>query len=403
MCTGPLHDAVTVPASHSERLPGDHRVVTRFFALTDVGRVREHNEDMFLVADLESGMPLDFTDGAHEIAAGPHGLLFVVADGMGGAASGELASSMAGSLVLDALRQTWMPANPSPTAFAEALRDATVLANARIYQHARDNPEHRGMGTTVTIAGLLGDHLFVVQVGDSRAYMVRDGEVAQLTKDQSLMQRLVEAGEITAEEAEVSERRNIILQALGPEAHVTIDLTHQQLCRGDTLILCSDGLSGLVRATEIARTASDEQAMQPICQRLVDRANQLGGVDNITVIAARFDGEGLRASTSGDAFGYNTFPLAGTMSDEAQDPAPPSREARSTLKSDPTPTFGTPIPSRAVLEAEIERARPAGDHARLGAPERVVQERRQAVRPVFALLGVVALVAGLWFLFELFG
>lgn len=403
MCTGLLHDAVTVPAPHTERLPGDHRVVTRVFALTDVGRVREHNEDMFLVADLEAGTPLDFTDGAHEITADPHGLLFLVADGMGGAASGELASGMAGSLVLEALRQTWTSANPSPTGFAEALRDATVLANARIHQHARENPEHRGMGTTATIAGLLGDHLFLVQVGDSRAYMVRDGAVEQLTKDQSLMQRLVEAGELTAEEAEVSSRRNIILQALGPEAQITIDLTYQRVCRGDTLILCSDGLSGLVRAPEIARTSGDEPDVRSICQRLVDRANQLGGVDNITVITARFEGEALRASSSGDALGYTTFALAGTMHDEAGAPAPLSPEARSTFKSDPTPAFGTPVAPRAVLDQEIDHARTAGDHARLGAPELVVQERRQAVQPVFAVLGVIGLLAVLWFLSELFG
>jgi len=384
-------------------LSGDHRVVARVFALTDVGRTREHNEDTFLVADLETGTPLDFTHGYHEITADPHGLLFLVADGMGGAASGELASSMAGSLVLEALRHTWKAADPSPEAFAEALRDATVLANARIHQHAREHPEHRGMGTTATIAGLLGDRLFMVQVGDSRAYMVRDGDVQQLTKDQSLMQRLVEAGELTAEEAEVSERRNIILQALGPEAHVTVDLTHQQVRRGDTLILCSDGLSGLVRAPEIARTAHDEQDMRSICKRLVDRANQLGGPDNITVIAARFDGDALRASGNGDSFGYNTFPLAGTLNDDAREPFPPMREARSTLKSDPTPRFGTPMPSRALLEEEFERAQAAEDHALLGAPEPVVEERRRAVQPVFLVLGLIAFLAITWLLFELLG
>lgn len=355
-----------------------------------------------MVADLETGTPLAFTSGSHEITAHPHGLLFLVADGMGGAASGELASSMAGSLVLDALSRIWKAADPSPEAFAEALRDATILANARIHQHARENPEHRGMGTTATIAGLLGDRLFMVQVGDSRAYMVRNGDVQQLTKDQSLMQRLVEAGELTAEEAEVSERRNIILQALGPESHVTVDLTHQQVRRGDTLILCSDGLSGLVRAPEIARTAHDENDMRAICQRLVDRANQLGGPDNITVIAARFDGDALTASGNGDSFGYTAFPLAGTMNDDARQTPLPKREARPTLKSDPTPRYGTPMPSRAILEEDFERARAAEDHALLGAPEPVVEERRRAVQPIFMVLGFIALIAVVWLLFALF-
>jgi protein phosphatase len=230
------------------------------------------------------------------------------------------------------------------------------------------------MGTTATIAGLLGDHLFLVQVGDSRAYLVRDGAVQQLTKDQSLMQRLVEAGELTVEEAEVSERRNIILQALGPEAHVTIDLTHQQLRRGDTLILCSDGLSGMVRAPEIARTSNEEQDVRSICQRLIDRANQLGGPDNITVIAARFDGDALRAASPGDSFGYNTFPLAGTLNEE----------------------------TRAIPQKEFEYARTAKNHAQRGAPEPAIEARRRAAQPVFLLLGVIALLAVIWFLFALF-
>ena len=401
MRTGPLHDAVTAPASPTERLPGDHRVVARVFALTDVGRTREHNEDTFLVADLETGAPLDFTGGFHEITADPHGLLFLVADGMGGAASGELASSMAGTCVLDALQRTWRTTDPSPLAFAEALRDATVLANAHIHQHAREHPEHRGMGTTATIAGLLGDHLFVVQVGDSRAYLVRDGSAQQLTKDQSLMQRLIEAGELTAEEAEVSERRNIILQALGPEAQVMIDLTHQRVRLGDTLILCSDGLSGVVRASEIVRASNDEQDMRAICTRLVDRANQLGGPDNITVIAVRFDGDALRAPVHGDTVGYTTFPLAGTLNDDVREPVPEVQEARPTFRSDPTPTFGTPVPSRAMLEDAFERGQAPDDRALLGAPEPVIEERRRAVQPVFMLLGLIALLAVAWFVFEL--
>src|SRR5690606_25070852 len=136
-------------------------------------------------------------------------------------------------------------------AFARALREAAEEANRRIHLCATEHPEYRGMGTTATIAGLLGDTLYLAQVGDSRAYLVRNGRALQITKDQSLLQRLVEAGELTAEEAERSARRNIILQALGPEASVVIDLTHQQVRRGDVLILCSDGLSGLVKAEEI--------------------------------------------------------------------------------------------------------------------------------------------------------
>jgi protein phosphatase len=380
--------------------------VARIYALTDVGRSREHNEDTFLVADLESGAALEFAHGHLEITPDAHGLLFMVADGMGGAASGELASSMASTLVLDALRASWTAAAPSVGTFTESLRDATVNANARIHQYAREYPEHRGMGTTATIAGLLGDRLYVVQVGDSRAYLVREGTAYQLTKDQSLMQRLVEAGEMTPEEAEASDRRNIILQALGPEAHVTVDLTHQQVRRGDTLILCSDGLSGLVKADEIAWIASGEESVRGICARLIERANQRGGPDNITVVAARFDGDALEATSSSDTTGYTAFPLAGTLNDESRVPTPLPPRKRAPIKSDPTREIAllTPVPAPPVL-ADVDDAfaqTQVPDPVELGAPEPVVAQRREKVQPVYLLLASLALAAALWTAWMLF-
>src|SRR5437773_7130395 len=124
------------------------------------------------------------------------------------------------------------------------------------------------MGTTTTAVGVLGDHVYLAQVGDSRAYLIRGGVATQLTKDQSLMQRPVEAGELTEEEAAQSERRNIILQALGPDAKVKVDLTHQELRRGDLLVLCSDGLSGLVKKEEIAEITGNATDLQAACDRL---------------------------------------------------------------------------------------------------------------------------------------
>lgn len=397
---------MTVSALHSDHpsSSGDPRVVVRVFALTDVGHTREHNEDTFLVADLESGEPVHFDVASRELAAEAHGILFLVADGMGGAASGEIASSMAGSEVLHVLRERWrVQRDLTPDDFATVLRDATIFANTRIHGFARENPEHRGMGTTATIAGLLGDTLYVAQVGDSRAYLVRDGTARQLTKDQSLMQRLVEAGELTQEQAEASERRNIILQALGPESHVTIDLTHQQVRRGDTLILCSDGLSGLVRAEEIARIAHETPDPSEVCRRLVNRANELGGPDNITVIAARFDGEALGYFGADDAVGYNAYPLAGTLNhDTAESPVPsPALKSRNNGDSG-TPRLGTAAPSANALEEEFARARAAEEARVLGAPEEVVQERRRQVAPLYLVLAMVLTVAALWFLVGLF-
>src|SRR5256712_5608228 len=133
------------------------------------------------------------------------------------------------------------------------------------------------MGTTATVVGVFGARLYLAQVGDSRAYLVRRGEAVQLTKDQSLMQRLVDAGELTEEEAEQSERRNIILQALGPDPRVRVDLTHQVLRRGDTLILCSDGLSGSVKREEFAQVAAEQKDLPSLCSRLIDLANERGG------------------------------------------------------------------------------------------------------------------------------
>lgn len=375
--------------------------MARVFALTDVGRTREHNEDTFLVADLESGAALDFDAGYHEITADAHGLLFLVADGMGGAASGELASSMAGSLVLEGLRKHWSQNSTlTPDSFAEALRDATVAANTRIHQHARDYPEHRGMGTTATIAGLLGDRLYLVQVGDSRAYIIRDGQARQITKDQSLMQRLVEAGELTPEEAEVSDRRNIILQALGPESHVTVDLTHQQLRKGDTLILCSDGLSGLVRADEIAQLTAAELDVRMMCRKLIDRANHRGGPDNITVVAVRFEGEGLSASSTGDDVGYTAYPLPGTLFEQTREIPITPRAPRNQIKSDPTPRHGirrpTPVDTPVFTLPNAPPAAAASEAEPLPIAPPEVEQRRRAAQPIFLLLAIVALAAIIW-------
>jgi serine/threonine protein phosphatase PrpC len=197
----------------------------------------------------------------------------------------------------------------NPDTFAHALKKACEAANARIYEYAMKNPDHRGLGTTATIAGLLGDTLYLVQVGDSRAYIVRGGVAQQITKDQSLMQRLIEAGELTPEEAEQSERRNIILQALGPEPAVKIDLTHQPVRRGDLLVLCTDGLSGQVRKEEIAQIASRERDLTTAGQALIDRANENGGPDNITVVIAHVEGDGLLPPGEGDVVGHAVFQL----------------------------------------------------------------------------------------------
>ncbi len=330
--------------THSTAMPSGS-VTVHVFGRTDVGRTREHNEDAFVVADLTADRATLLPE-VRTHAAGPLGSLFMVADGMGGAAAGEIASQMATDAVLTELRERWVAADRHDAeTFAAALRAAAESANATIHEYATRHPENRGMGSTATVAGLLGDTLYLAQVGDSRAYLVRDGVARQLTKDQSLVQRLVDAGEITEEEAEHSDRRNIILQALGPEPAVRIDLTHQRVSRGDVLILCSDGLSGQVRADEIGRVVSEEPDLVAVCKRLIDMANESGGPDNITVIAARFEGEGLTDASGADAEdvrhrvfmleseGRPTVPLAAIT--EAGIEAMPTLEMKEGFRSTP--------------------------------------------------------------------
>ncbi|MBI1966622.1 MAG: Stp1/IreP family PP2C-type Ser/Thr phosphatase [Gemmatimonadetes bacterium] len=295
-------------------------IKVQVFGKTDLGKTREHNEDRFLVADLtRQDASLQASVREHEI--GERGSLFVVADGMGGAAAGELASEMATDTIYTHLVKMWgVDREATAQKFAYRLKEAVEVANTHIHTYAKAHPEVRGMGTTTTAVGALGENLYISQVGDSRAYLIRKGEAVQLTKDQSLMQRLVEAGELTEEEAAQSERRNIILQALGPDSKVKVDLTHQEIRRGDVLVLCSDGLSGQVKKEEIAEIAGKASDLVAACDKLIGIANERGGPDNITVIVVRFDGDGLRPAEADSEVGHQIYPLIDT--EASTDPVP---------------------------------------------------------------------------------
>ena len=305
------------------------------FGKTDVGRNREHNEDSFLVADLTRGTAsLQPEVRDHEV--GPKGTLLMVADGMGGAAAGEVASAMATKSVYDHLMTDWATdAENTPQQFAFRLKEAVEKTNQSIHGFAREHPEHRGMGTTTTAVGLLNDTAFVTQVGDSRAYLVRNGAAIQITKDQSLMQRLIDAGELTEEEAERSERRNIILQALGPDSRVKVDLTYQGVRRGDHIVICSDGLSGQVKKNEIAAAVAASDDLVTVCSQLIELANARGGPDNITVIVARVYGDGLPDAANEDPVGHQVYPLLDTES--TTQPVPVYRGSKP-----PVPKGGNP-------------------------------------------------------------
>jgi serine/threonine protein phosphatase PrpC len=275
-------------------------------ALTHPGCVRTDNQDCFLVADLSApaaegpwrvGTDPGDAAGAERFAVGPRGLLAVVADGMGGAAAGAIASRLAVAEVYGAMAEPWPPdAGPAPGPFARRLRAAVERANDAIHRHARREPACAGMGTTLTVAGIMAARLVLAQVGDSRAYLVRDGRATQITRDQSLMQSLLDAGTLTAVEAERRGLASVLLQALGPEPRVAVDVYWQRLRRGDVLVLCSDGLSRTVGAGEIAAHARRIPDPAALCGALLHAAIGRGATDNVTVLAARLDGAGLEGN-----------------------------------------------------------------------------------------------------------
>ncbi len=288
--------------------------------LTDRGRQRAENQDDFLVADLtvppnEGGLLIRPEDGSYagsprNVSVGPRGALLIVADGMGGGAAGGLASRLATLWIYQELQAAWGRERTfAPDRFAAYLSLALTRANARIFQQSMDNPDFRGMGTTATVAGVLEDSLYLAQVGDSRAYFLRNGEATQITRDQSMVQAMIDAGTITEEEAEQSARRNVILQALGPKPEIKVDLTCQPIRRGDGLVLCSDGLSRQVRREEIADTVVGSADPLSACDRLVAMANERGGPDNITVVLAAFEGEGLEPPSTHDVVERRTIEL----------------------------------------------------------------------------------------------
>ncbi|MFT3928238.1 MAG: Stp1/IreP family PP2C-type Ser/Thr phosphatase [Myxococcales bacterium] len=315
---------------------------------TDVGLVREHNEDNYLLADLSTGSRDSST--FHEVPMA--GLLLGVCDGMGGAAAGEVASQMAVDTIFEMMRRS-VPASDRD-ALARALVRAIEEAGSRIFEAARADRSRRGMGTTSTIASLMDKTLFVGQVGDSRAYILRGGELKQITKDQSLVNQLIEAGQLTEDEAEAFEHSNIILQALGTTEQVSVDLTFLELRRGDRLLMCSDGLSGLVHGDVIREVMAEYKDLDACCERLIELAKAGGGHDNVTVILTEFGGEGLALPQTGDLAGYQQYPLpldgdprsAGPIHSEVPTLAPPG--ARGHAGDDANYGAGGQGPSRAA-------------------------------------------------------
>jgi serine/threonine protein phosphatase PrpC len=250
--------------------------------VTSVGRVRANNEDCFRIVE-----PLN---------------LFVLSDGMGGEAHGEIASALAVETIV---KHCMAPASSEdkdatlifgdmPMAWSEKTRrlsNAVHLANKNIHESAQKNPEQRGMGATVTAVWIDDARLSLAHVGDSRAYLLRSGALQQLTNDHSLVAEQVRRGILTPAEAERSEMQSVLLRALGAHPEIEVDAEEQALFGRDVLLLCSDGLTRMVTEPEIAGTLQSEPDPAKAAARLVNLANEQGGADNITVVVARVEME----------------------------------------------------------------------------------------------------------------
>jgi protein phosphatase len=269
----------------------------RHSADTDVGKTRDHNEDSFGVGEGEQAERL--------------GDLLVVCDGMGGHAAGEVASKIG----VDTILSTYY-GDPSEDR-AHVLEQAFEQANEQIYARGQGS-----MGTTGVAALLLHDALHVANVGDSRAYLIRDGEIRQISRDHSFVGDQVAAGLITADQARSSPHRNVITRALGYQSGVTVDLFRWPLQIDDIIVLCSDGLHGLVSDAEIVRIAG-EAAPDEAVRQLIDLANSRGGTDNITVAIAhvdQLDWYGGEQADQADIHERTTVELPTTGTHAAADP-----------------------------------------------------------------------------------
>ena len=256
-------------------------------AASDVGSVREHNEDSFLVGDLDHSKLVDTVVEPWRTSA-ERGPLLVVCDGMGGVEGGEVASDLAAQVIWREMKGT--PATRDPEVFARLLRRATRVANHDVHALAKREPRLQGLGTTVSAAGIVVDRLVIATVGDSRAYVQRGGVLVQVTQDQSLSSALLDAGH---DEIEAANAGSAILQALGVGDDVEPSLSIIELRRGDRVLLCSDGLHGLVGDPALAVLMAEPHTVAESVMLLVTAARAAGGSDNITAIVLDVAGDRL--------------------------------------------------------------------------------------------------------------
>ena len=280
-------------------------LVVEIHATSHIGRVRKGNEDNYLLLNLAeaktwtgSQEPDEFVIESQKFEVDERGVVLAVSDGMGGALAGEVASKMA----VETVSECFLNEDPEKTVTPEDSNDslvaqlygATVSANHLIHYQGRTDPQYQGMGATFTAVGISRASVDLVQVGDSRAYLLRNGKVTQITKDQSLVQQLIDSGQIQPEEAESHALKNVILQALGAQNEIYPVASRLDSRRDDVLLICSDGLSNKINAADMQEILIENfEKLEQACVDLVKRANERGGEDNITVILAKLTGSAL--------------------------------------------------------------------------------------------------------------
>jgi len=278
--------------------------IVEAYAATHVGRVRKGNEDNYLMMDVpsdsrsiseqEADAVVKIDSQRHEVTE--KGLVLAVSDGMGGALAGEVASRLAVQTVAEkfSVDEDLYSEFSHQDRLLTLLYESAVAANQNIFTQGRSDARFQGMGATFTGAIVTPDSVEIVQVGDSRAYVIRESGIHQLTKDQSLVQQLIDAKQLSPEEAETHALRNVILQALGAQYEIFPVTTRLFPNDGDILMICSDGLSNKIGGDEMRKIVLDNSSdLSTACTKLIDTANENGGEDNITVILARLSGDEL--------------------------------------------------------------------------------------------------------------
>jgi len=269
------------------------------FGMSDMGRVRKNNEDNFVICNLSTG-EVGVSSSLREHDLGPLGSLFMVADGMGGEASGEVASQLAAVTVPKRLYDNLKSLGTASEAnFVILLREAIEYANQIIFQKALGNPAYRGMGTTTTASALFGQYLFIGQVGDSRCYLIRNKQLTRLTRDQTFLNYLKDIGAELPADPEKDSRKSILTQAVGSSETLDVKVTYIRVNQGDRILLCSDGLYNMVPEADLLEIGGRGEGLANNCKALIEKANANGGTDNITMIIAEFSGQGLPPLDSG--------------------------------------------------------------------------------------------------------